>query len=75
MKKKASRKPRSARLLDRVIRDMGGVTALAHYCGVSESSIRYWQKPGYGPSAPAAKLISVQFPTISPEHLVKPNER
>lgn len=61
---------RSAKLLARVIREAGGVTALAHYCGVSESSIRYWVRRGHVTSAPAAKLIAMEYPFAQASKLV-----
>ena len=47
----------SAKHLDRVLEKVGGATALAAACGLTDGAVRYWVKHGRVTSAPAARFL------------------
>ena len=48
-------------LLESVIEQAGGTTALAAELGMTEGAVRYWIKVGRVPSGAAARLIAARY--------------
>ena len=52
-----SKKKASAKHLDKVLERVGGRTALAAACGLTDAAVYYWIKQGRVTSPPAARFL------------------
>ncbi len=69
------RRKRAAVLLDSVLKDAGGATALAAELGMTEGAVRYWVRIGRVPSVAVARLIAMNYNVSANALMGKPDER